>query len=69
MFIYTQEEVVQNIKDCGQSLIDNAEKIAAEYKYRLYGLIIVWHVNEAETHPYIEVKTEFIPENWVERQQ
>lgn len=26
--IYTKQEIIQNIKDCGQSLIDNAENIA-----------------------------------------
>lgn len=64
---YTNEEVIQNIKDCGQSLIDNAEKIAADYKYRLHGLTITCHVNEEEASPYIEVHTEFIPEDFVER--
>lgn len=65
--IYTQEDVVQNIKDCGQSIIDNAELIATEYKYRLHGLTITCHVNEADTMPYIEVNTEFIPEKLIER--
>lgn len=64
---YTNEEVIQNIKDCGQSIIDNAEKIATEYKYRLYGLTITCHVNENDSAPYIEVNTEFYPEKFVER--
>ena len=25
--IHTKQEIIQNIKDCGQSLIDNAENI------------------------------------------
>ena len=29
MFL-TREDIIQNIKDCGQSLIDNAEKIVGE---------------------------------------
>lgn len=65
--IYTNEEVVQNIKDCGQSLIDNAEKIAIDYKYRLHGMTITCHVNEFDREPYIEVNTEFIPEDFVKR--
>lgn len=65
--IYTNEEVIQNIKDCGQALIDNAEKIAAEYKYRLHGLTITCHVNESDRDPYIETNVEFIPESYVER--
>lgn len=63
----TNEEVIQNIKDCGQSIIDNAEKIATEYKYRLQGLTITCHVNERDSSPYIEVNTSFLPEKLVER--
>jgi hypothetical protein len=65
--IYTNEEVIQNIKDCGQSLIDNAEKIATEYKYRHHGIIITCHVNEEDCAPYIEVTTQFCPENYIDR--
>ena len=64
---YTNEEVVQNIKDCGQSLIDNAEVIATKYKYGLYGLTITCYVNEEDQAPYIEVKTQFYPENHIDR--
>ena len=28
-----KETIIQNIKDCGQSLIDNAENIVGDYKY------------------------------------
>lgn len=61
-------DIVQNIKDCGQALIDNAENIANNYKYRC-GLIITCYVDEAERSPYISVDTEFIPENFVKRYQ
>ena len=64
---YTNEEVIQNIKDCGQSLIDNAEKIAADYKYRLHGLTITCYVNERDCVSYIEVNTQFLPEKSIER--
>jgi hypothetical protein len=60
-------KVIQNIKDCGQSLIDNAEKIATEYKYRLCGMTITCHVNEDDKMPYIEVNTPFVPEKFIER--
>lgn len=63
---YTNEEVIQNIKDCGQSIIDNAEKIATEYKYRLHGMTITCHVNEYDEAPYIEVNTSFLPEGFIE---
>lgn len=64
---YTNEEVIQNIKDCGQSIIDNAELIASKYEYLLNGITITCHVNEADDPPYIEVKTQFIPERFIER--
>lgn len=64
---YTNEEIIQNIKDCGQAIIDDAENIATEYKYRLHGLTITCHVNEEEEPPYIEVHTKFIPEGFIER--
>ena len=64
---WTKEEVIQNIKDCGQSLIDNAENIAGDYEYRCHGLIITCHVNEADREPYIEVYNEFVPENFIKR--
>lgn len=62
----TSEEVIQNIKDCGQALIDNAEKIAAGYTY-LTDITLTCYVTEKGCPPYIHVDTEFIPENWVGR--
>ena len=43
--IHTKQEIIQNIKDCGQSLIDNAENIANYYKY-MTGIRITCYVNE-----------------------
>ena len=60
------ETIIQNIKDCGQSLIDNAEKIVRDYKYR-QGLVITCYVDEYDRVPYITVEEEFIPENTVKR--
>lgn len=40
-----REELIQRIKDCGQSIIDNAEKIYGDYKYS-YGLTIICHPYE-----------------------
>ena len=64
---WTTEEVIQNIKDCGQALIDHAESIAGDYKYRHYGLVITCRVDECDREPYIEVYNEFTPENFVKR--
>lgn len=60
------ETLIQNIKDCGQSLIDNAEKIVAAFKYRT-GIYITCHVDEVERAPYISVEVEFVPENIIKR--
>lgn len=62
----TNEEVIQNIKDCGQALIDNAEKIAAGYTY-LTDIILTCYVTERDHAAYIHVDTEFIPEAWIGR--
>lgn len=62
MPVLKDETIIQNIKDCGQSLIDNAEKIVRDYKYR-QGLVITCYVDEYDRAPYISVQEEFIPEN------
>lgn len=58
--------IIQNIKDCGQSLIDNAEKIVSDYKYR-DGISIYCYVDEYDRAPYISVNVDFVPENTVKR--
>lgn len=60
------EQLIQNIKDFGQSLIDNAKKIVNNYKYR-QGITITCYVDECDRAPYISVDTEFIPENIIKR--
>lgn len=60
------EEIIQNIKDIGQSLIDNAEKIANDYKYNA-DLTITCYPTSREEHPRIIVQQEFVPEKIVER--
>ena len=66
MGMLSREEIVQNIKDCGQALIDNATNIANNYKYRS-NIVITCYVNEHDRSPYISVDTDFIPENTIER--
>lgn len=61
-----KEEIIQQIKDCGQSLIDNAENIANDYKYtREY--IITCYIGNTDDQPYISVDTDFYPERFIER--
>ena len=59
----TKEELVQSIKDCGQSLIDNAEKIAA-YEY-LNDLTIICYPMEDNRLPRINIDTHITPEKFV----
>lgn len=60
------ESIIQNIKDIGQSLIDNAEKIANNFKYHS-DLTITCYPLENDQFPRIVVETEFIPEKIIER--
>ena len=60
------ETIIQNIKDVGQALIENAEKIVNDYKYR-ERIYITCYVDEYESAPYISVNVDFVPENTVKR--
>ena len=59
-------ELIQNIKDCGQSLIDNAENMIGDYKF-FRDITITCYVNERDEAPYISIDTSFIPEGFVKR--
>ena len=59
------EKFVQNIKDIGQSLIDNAETMV-DYKY-LRDLVITCYILDNDQGAYIKVDTEYYPEGWVQR--
>lgn len=61
-----RERVIQNIKDCGQSLIDNASNIVGNYKY-VNNYIITCHVSEMDEMPHIDVNISFYPEGIIER--
>lgn len=56
-----REELIEHIKACGQSIIDNAEKIAGDYKFNT-GTYIELHVGKCNEAPYILVTKDFIPE-------
>ena len=59
-------ELIQNIKDCGQSLIDNAEKIADNFKYTT-DITITCYPNVKDTYPHVVVEQEFVPEKIIQR--
>ena len=56
-----REELIEHIKACAQSIIDNAEKIVWDYKFDA-GTYIELHVGKCDEAPYISVTKDFIPE-------
>lgn len=61
-----REEIIQNIKDCGQFMIDNAEEIVGSVNYQR-GITITCHVDERDSAPYVSVDAEYYPENFIKR--
>lgn len=60
----TKEDFIKNIKYCGQSLIDNAEKIA---DYRYWTAISIHCYPAEDGHsPRINIDTDIIPEGFVD---
>lgn len=66
--ILTREQIIQNIKDCGQSLIDNAENMVGDYKF-FRDITITCYANESNEPPYISIDTSFVPESFIERRK
>lgn len=62
----TRDEIIENIKDIGMSLIENAPNMVPDYKY-FRDITITCYANETSEAPYISVDTSFIPENFIER--
>ena len=60
----TKEDFIKNIKYCGQSLIDNAEKIA-DYKYWTTISIHCYPAEDGRS-PRINIDTDIIPEGFVD---
>lgn len=60
-------DIVQNIKDCGLSLFDNAEKIAANLPQYSRDLSLTCYPSEEDRGIYINVSYDFIPEKFIER--
>ena len=62
----SREERIQQIKECGQSIIDNAEKIFGDYPYSTGDLILNITFNR-DYAPIIKVDRMFYPEKYIER--
>lgn len=60
-----KDDIIQEIKDVGQSIIDNAESIAGDYKYMTeFDIVCRFRFGDM---PTINVDTTFIPEKYVKR--
>ena len=59
--------IVQNIKDCGQSLIDNAEKIAGNLPRYSKSLSLTCYPEEDDHGIYRNVSYDFMPEKYIDR--
>ena len=63
-FSYSREERIKQLKDCGQSIIDNAENIVADFKYPS-GINVTIEIRPHEV-PIITTQRGFYAEGFVE---
>lgn len=61
-----REERVQQIKDCGQFLIEKAETLCGEYLSQ-GSLRIVIEMNRSELEPKMTVERNIVPDTFIER--
>lgn len=62
-----KNDMIQNIKDCGQSLIENAEKIAGNLPTYTRDLSLTCHPAEKDQSIYINVNYDFVPEDFIKK--
>ena len=62
-----KENLVQNIKDCGESIFNNAEKIAVNLPQYSSNLSLTCYPSERDQAIYINVNYDFIPERFIAR--
>lgn len=66
--LYTRKEMVEQIKACGQSIIDNADSILGDERYFLK-LTVAFDIYRAiDIVPTIEINRSFSPELTMEDQ-
>lgn len=64
--MYTREELIDQIKHCGQSIIDNAESILGNERY-FESITIIFDINRNRTCiPDIQIQRRFVPELEIE---
>lgn len=62
-----QIDLVQNIKDCGLSMVNNAEKIVSGLPPFYSYLTITCYPSEPDKPAYINVSYDFIPEGIINK--
>ena len=58
------EDFVEQVKSCGRSIIDNAEKIYNSFEYSTAGVQIMIEIS-ARAVPEITVIKKFLPEDYI----
>lgn len=67
--LYTREELKEQIKQCGQSIIDNADSILGDERYFL-DLLVSFRISRSRDEiPLINVSRKFTPEQQIENQE
>lgn len=64
--LYSRNELIDQIKHCGQSIIDNAESILGNERY-FESITIIFDINrDKNCIPDIQIQRRFIPELEIE---
>lgn len=61
-----KERIIQNIKDFGQALIDDAESIVNSHNY-IKDMVITCWVAEHDGELCYNVQTDYYPKNFIDR--
>lgn len=64
--LYSRNELIDQIKHCGQSIIDNAESILGNERY-FESITIIFDINRNKNcMPDIQIQRRFVPELEIE---
>ncbi|WP_288887015.1 hypothetical protein [uncultured Eubacterium sp.] len=64
--MYTRKELIEQIEQCGQSIIDNAESILGDERYFSHLQVDFQIFRSTSQIPCIEITRAFIPEQQIE---
>lgn len=65
--IKTKEDLVQEVKNCGESIIKNADSIVGDERYFLKAIVQFVVQRNADGLATVQISREFIPENVIEQ--